>query len=115
MLRDVQIAPEFLFNYDKGGFTNDALDQVGGAKIKPADALAKNYVITYVDGEYTRQRTNFKPDLAIYGLPVNGYGENVAYYGDEVQLYHYGYYTDHENGSSVMRWSVMPAAGQVTG
>lgn len=68
-LRDVQIAPEFLFNYDKGGFTNHALDQVGGAKIKPADALAKNYVITYVDGEYTRQRTNFKPDLAIYGLP----------------------------------------------
>ena len=112
-LRDVQIAPEFLFNYDKGGFTNDALDQVGGAKIKPADALAKNYVITYVDGEYTRQRTNFKPDLAIYGLPVNGYGENVAYYGDEVQLYHYGYYTDHENGSSVMRWSVKPAAGFV--
>lgn len=110
-LRDVQIAPEFLFNYDKGGFTNDALDQVGGAKIKPADALAKNYVITYVDGEYTRQRTNFKPDLAIYGLPVNGNGENVAYYGDEVQLYHYGYYTDHENGSSVMKWSVKPAAG----
>ncbi len=112
-LRDVQIAPEFLFNYDKGGFTNHALDQVGGAKIKPADALAKNYVITYVDGEYTRQRTNFKPDLAIYGLPMNGNGENVAYYGDEVQLYHYGYYTDHENGSSVMRWSVMPAAGFV--
>ena len=112
-LRDVQIAPEFLFNYDKGGFTNHALDQVGGAKIKPADALAKNYVITYVDGEYTRQRTNFKPDLAIYGLPVNGNGENVAYYGDEVQLYHYGYYTDHENGSSVMRWSVMAAAGFV--
>lgn len=112
-LRDVQIAPEFLFNYDKGGFTNHALDQVGGAKIKPADALAKNYVITYVDGEYTRQRTNFKPDLAIYGLPVNGNGENVAYYGDEVQLYHYGYYTDHENGSSVMRWSVMSAAGFV--
>lgn len=112
-LRDVQIAPEFLFNYDKGGFTNHALDQVGGAKIKPADALAKNYVITYVDGEYTRQRTNFKPDLAIYGLPVNGNGENVAYYGDEVQLYHYGYYTDHENGSSVMRWSVMPAVGFV--
>ena len=25
----------------------------------------------------------------------------------------YGYYTDHENGSSVMRWSVMPAAGFV--
>lgn len=115
-LRDVQIAPEFLFNYDKGGFTNHALDQVGGAKIKPADALAKNYVITYVDGEYTRQRTNFKPDLAIYGLPVNGSGENVAYYGDEVQLYHYGYYTDHENGSSVMRWSVKKVSfeGEVT-
>lgn len=112
-LRDVQIAPEFLFNYDKGGFTNHALDQVGGAKIKPADALAKNYVITYVDGEYTRQRTDFKPDLAIYGLPMDGSGENVAYYGDEVQLYHYGYYTDHENGSSVMRWSVKPAAGFV--
>ena len=110
-LRDVQIAPEFLFNYDKGGFTNHALDQVGGAKIKPADALAKNYVITYVDGEYTRQRTNFKPDLAIYGLPMDGSGKNVAYYGDEVQLYHYGYYTDHENGSSVMKWSVKPAAG----
>lgn len=44
---------------------------------------------------------------------MNGNGENVAYYGDEVQLYHYGYYTDHENGSSVMRWSVMPAAGFV--
>lgn len=115
-LRDVQIAPEFLFNYDKGGFTNHALDQVGGAKIKPADALAKNYVITYVDGEYTRQRTNFKPDLAIYGLPVNGNGENVAYYGDEVQLYHYGYYTDHENGSSVMKWSVKKVSfeGEVT-
>ena len=115
-LRDVQIAPEFLFNYDKGGFTNHALDQVGGAKIKPADALAKNYVITYVDGEYTRQRTDFKPDLAIYGLPVNGNGENVAYYGDEVQLYHYGYYTDHENGSSVMKWSVKKVSfeGEVT-
>lgn len=115
-LRDVQIAPEFLFNYDKGGFTNHALDQVGGAKIKPADALAKNYVITYVDGEYTRQRTNFKPDLAIYGLPMDGSGKNVAYYGDEVQLYHYGYYTDHENGSSVMRWSVKKVSfeGEVT-
>ena len=115
-LRDVQIAPEFLFNYDKGGFTNHALDQVGGAKIKPADALAKNYVITYVDGEYTRQRTNFKPDLAIYGLPMDGSGKNVAYYGDEVQLYHYGCYAGHENGSSVMRWSVKKVSfeGEVT-
>ena len=102
-LRDVQIAPEFLYNPKDGksDYSNDSLDQVGGVAIQPIDALSKNYAITYENGQYTKQRTETNVDLAIHGLPQSSTGKNTVYYGDEIQLYPYGYYTTHANGSGI--------------
>ena len=112
-LRDVQIAPEFLYNPTggKSNYSNDSLDQVGGVAIQPIDALSKNYAITYENGQYTKQRTDANIDLAIHGLPQSSTGKNTVYYGDEIQLYPYGYYTTHANGSGILEWSVTTAAG----
>ncbi len=113
-LRDVQIAPEYLYNPTNGksNYNNDTLDQVGYVAIQPVDALSKNYAITYVDGQYTKQRDDASPDLAIHGLPQSGDRTvNRVYYGDEIQLYPYGYYTTHANGSGILEWSVTTAAG----
>lgn len=112
-LRDVQIAPEFLYNPTggKSNYSNDSLDQVGGVAIQPVDALSKNYAITYEKGQYTKQRTETNVDLAIHGLPQSSTGKNTVYYGDEIQLYPYGYYTTHANGSGILEWSVTTATG----
>lgn len=112
-LRDVQIAPEFLYNPTggKSNYSNDSLDQVGGVAIQPIDALSKNYAITYENGQYTKQRTETNIDLAIHGLPQSSTGKNTVYYGDEIQLYPYGYYTTHANGSGIFEWSVTTATG----
>lgn len=112
-LRDVQIAPEFLYNPTggKSNYSNDSLDQVGGVAIQPIDALSKNYAITYENGQYTKQRTDANIDLAIHGLPQSSTGKNTVYYGDEIQLYPYGYYTTHANGSGILEWSVTTATG----
>lgn len=113
-LRDVQIAPEFLYNPTggKSNYSNDSLDQVGGVAIQPIDALSKNYAITYENGQYTKQRDDASPDLAIHGLPQSGDRTvNRVYYGDEIQLYPYGYYTTHANGSGILEWSVTTATG----
>ena len=113
-LRDVQIAPEYLYNPTNGksNYNNDTLDQVGYVAIQPVDALSKNYAITYVDGQYTKQRDDASPDLAIHGLPQSGDRTvNRVYYGDEIQLYPYGYYTTHANGSGILEWSVTTATG----
>lgn len=112
-LRDVQIAPEFLYNPTggKSNYSNDSLDQVGGVAIQPIDALSKNYAITYENGQYTKQRTETNVDLAIHGLPQSSTGKNTVYYGDEIQLYPYGYYTTHANGSGIFEWSVTTATG----
>ena len=112
-LRDVQIAPEFLYNPTggKSNYSNDSLDQVGGVAIQPIDALSKNYAITYENGQYTKQRTETNVDLAIHGLPQSSTGKNTVYYGDEIQLYPYGYYTTHANGSGILEWSVTTATG----
>lgn len=111
-LRDVQIAPEYLYNptNDKSNYNNDTLDQVGYVAIQPIDALSKNYAITYEKGQYTKQRTDANIDLAIHGLPQSSTGKNTVYYGDEIQLYPYGYYTTHANGSGIFDWSVTTAA-----
>lgn len=110
--RDVQIAPEFLVNQDKGGFTNDLLDQVGSATVQPVDALAKNYTITYVNGEFTKQREDAQPTLAIHGVQDNNSADiTTVYYGDVIQLYPYGTYNRFNNGSSVFTWSVTGASG----
>lgn len=111
-LRDVQIAPEFLYNPTggKSNYSNDSLDQVGGVAIQPIDALSKNYAITYENGQYTKQRTDANIDLAIHGLPQSSTGKNTVYYGDEIQLYPYGYYTTHANGSGIFNWSVSAGA-----
>lgn len=111
-LRDVQIAPEFLYNPTggKSNYSNDSLDQVGGVAIQPIDALSKNYAITYENGQYTKQRTETNVDLDIHGLPQSSTGKNTVYYGDEIQLYPYGYYTTHANGSGIFDWSVTTAA-----
>ena len=110
-LRDVQIAPEFLYNPGNGGYTNDSLDQVGTITVRPVDALARNYNVTLIDGQYTKQRTEFSPDLAIHGLPQSGTGKTVVYYGDTIQLYPYGYYDKLSNGSSILKWSVKENTG----
>lgn len=111
-LRDVQIAPEFLYNPTggKSNYSNDSLDQVGGVAIQPIDALSKNYAITYENGQYTKQRTETNVDFAIHGLPQSSTGKNTVYYGDEIQLYPYGYYTTHANGSGIFNWSVSAGA-----
>lgn len=111
-LRDVQIAPEFLYNPTggKSNYSNDSLDQVGGVAIQPIDALSKNYAITYENGQYTKQRTETNIDFAIHGLPQSSTGKNTVYYGDEIQLYPYGYYTTHANGSGIFNWSVSAGA-----
>ena len=111
-LRDVQIAPEFLYNPTggKSNYSNDSLDQVGGVAIQPIDALSKNYAITYENGQYTKQRTDPSVKLDIHGLPQSSTGTNTVYYGDEIQLYPYGYYTTHANGSGIFNWSVSAGA-----
>ena len=118
-LRDVQIAPEFLYNPKDGksDYNNVVLDSVGYVAIQPIDALSKNYAITYEKGQYTKQRTETNVDLAIHGLPQSSTGTNAVYYGDVIQLYPYGYYTTHANGSGIFDWSVTTAAdfkGRVT-
>lgn len=108
-LRDVQIAPEFLYNPKDGksDYSNDSLDQVGGVAIQPIDALSKNYAITYENGQYTKQRTETNVYLAIHGLPQSGDRTvNRVYFGDVIQLYPYGYYTKLGNGSAILEWSV---------
>lgn len=108
-LRDVQIAPEYLYNPTNGksNYNNDTLDQVGYVAIQPVDALSKNYAITHVDGQYTKQRDDASPDLAIHGLPQSGDRTvNRVYFGDVIQLYPYGYYTKLGNGSAILEWSV---------
>lgn len=113
-LRDVQIAPEFLYN-PGNGYTNDSLDQVGMITVRPVDALARNYNVTPIDGQYTKQNTEANPNLAIHGLPQSGTGRTVVYYGDSIQLYPYGYYDKLSNGSSVLSWSATPDAAGFKG
>ncbi len=103
-LRDVQIAPEFVYNPGKG-YTNDSLDQVGGVTIQPIDALSKNYEIKYENGQFTKDGTS-APTLAIHGLPQSSTDKVTVYYGDVIQLYPYGNYTTHANNSSEITWSV---------
>ena len=107
-LRDVQIAPEFLYNATDGkaNYSNSTLDKVGTYPIQPIDALSKNYKIKYENGQFTNTRTESKPTLAIHGLPQNSTDEIKVYYGDVIQLYPYGYYTTHANGSSLLTWNV---------
>ena len=106
-LRDVQIAPEFLYNPTDGksNYSNDTLDQVGMVAVQPIDALSKNYELHYVDGQYTKQRDEANMDLDIHGLPENASDDEIlVYYGDEIQLYPYGYYVELANGSSLLKW-----------
>ena len=112
-LRDVQIAPEFLYNPKDGksDYNNVVLDSVGYVAIQPIDALSKNYAITYENGQYTKQRTDPSVKLDIHGLPQSSTGTNTVYYGDVIQLYPYGYYTTLGNGSGILEWSVTTAAG----
>ena len=106
-LRDVQIAPEFLYNPTDGksNYSNNTLDQVGMVAVQPIDALSKNYELHYVDGQYTKQRDEANMDLDIHGLPENASNNEIlVYYGDEIQLYPYGYYVELANGSSLLTW-----------
>ena len=113
-LRDVQIAPEFIYNPTNGkpNYSNATLDQVGRVAVQPIDALAKNYKLSYGDGEYVKSETESNPDLEILGLPQSGEkdanGKYVAkvYYGDEIQLYPYGNYAGWANGSSEFKWEI---------
>lgn len=117
-LRDVQIAPEFLYNPKDGksDYNNVVLDSVGYVAIQPIDALSKNYAISYVDGQYTKQRDGASPDLAIHGLPQSGDRTvNRVYFGDVIQLYPYGYYTTLGNGSGILEWSVVTTAAGFKG
>ena len=113
-LRDVQIAPEFIYNPTNGkpNYSNAALDQVGRVAVQPIDALSKNYKLSYGNGEYVKSETESNPDLEILGLPQSSVkdasGKKVVtvYYGDEIQLYPYGNYARWANNSSELTWSV---------
>lgn len=121
-LRDVQIQPEFIFNDLNGDgqpeYTNSALDQVGkNYPITVRNALARNYTVTYVAGSYAVNELDPKADLAIHGMIDNGTTtENIAYYGDEIQLYAYGNYKSNGDGtgvynpSSLLKWSLSAGA-----
>lgn len=120
-LRDVQIAPEFIYNPTNGkpNYSNATLDQVGRVAVQPIDALAKNYKLSYRDGEYVKSETESNPDLEILGLPQSGEKDGTGnkyvakvYYGDEIQLYPYGNYAGWANNSSELTWSIENA--QVT-
>lgn len=105
-LRDVQIQPELVFD---AGYTNDASDQVGNNySVTPVAALARNYAVSYVSGNISVTAVNPNPYLAIHGMIENGNGaENLAYYGDVIQLYAYGSQMGSViNNSSVLTWSV---------
>mgnify|MGYP004498574713 CR=1 FL=1 len=109
-LRDVQIQPELI---DKSNYSNDASDQVGNNyKIIAVAALARNYTVSYVDGNMSVTREDPKPYLEIRGMIKNGdNATNLAYYGDVIQLYAYGNQSktttgDVHNTSSILAWSV---------
>lgn len=109
-LRDVQIQPELI---DKSNYTNDASDQVGNNyKIIAVAALARNYTVSYVDGNMSVTREDPKPYLEIRGMIENSDGAtDLAYYGDVIQLYAYGNQIktttgDVHNTSSILAWSV---------
>lgn len=109
-LRDVQIQPELI---DKSNYSNDASDQVGNNyKIIAVAALARNYTVSYVDGNMSVTREDPKPYLEIRGMIENGDGAtDLAYYGDVIQLYAYGNQIktttgDVYNTSSILAWSV---------
>lgn len=114
-LRDVQIAPEFIYNPTNGkpNYSNATLDQVGKVAVEPIDALAKNYKLSYGDGEYVKSETESNPDLEILGLPQSGEKDGTGnkyvakvYYGDKVQLYPYGNYAAWANYSSEFKWEI---------
>lgn len=109
-LRDVQIQPELI---DKSNYSNDASDQVGNNyKIIAVAALARNYTVSYVDGNMSVTREDPKPYLEIRGMIKNGdNATDLAYYGDVIQLYAYGNQIktttgDVYNTSSILAWSV---------
>lgn len=116
-LRDVQIQPELI---DKSNYSNDASDQVGNNyKIIAVAALARNYTVSYVDGNMSVTREDPKPYLEIRGMIENGDGAtDLAYYGDVIQLYAYGNQsktTGVYNTSSILAWSVdKPALAAIT-
>ena len=118
-LRDVQIQPELI---DKSNYSNDASDQVGNNyKIIAVAALARNYTVSYVDGNMSVTREDPKPYLEIRGMIENSDGAtDLAYYGDVIQLYAYGNQIktttgDVYNTSSILAWSVdKPALADIT-
>ena len=107
-LRDVQIQPELIFN-ETDGYDNIAMDHVGNEyPIIAIAALARNYDVSYVNGNLSVTRDEPNPYLAIHGMIDNGTTtENIAYYGDVIQLYAYGSQSETGviNNSSVLTWS----------
>lgn len=117
-LRDVQIQPELI---DKSNYTNDASDQVGNNyKIIAVAALARNYTVSYVDGNMSVTSEDPKPYLEIRGMIKNGdNATDLAYYGDVIQLYAYGNQNktttgDVYNTSSVLTWEVTTGPATIT-
>lgn len=106
-LRDVQIQPELIFN-ETDGYDNIAMDHVGNEyPIIAIAALARNYDVSYVNGNLSVTRDEPNPYLAIHGMIDNGNGGDIAYYGDVIQLYAYGSQMGNViNNSSVLTWSV---------
>ena len=105
-LRDVQIQPELIFN-ETDGYDNIAMDHVGNEyPIIAIAALARNYDVSYVNGNLSVTRDEPNPYLAIHGMIDNGNGGDIAYYGDVIQLYAYGSQMGKViNNSSVLTWS----------
>ena len=113
-LRDVQVAPELVFNYDAGGFTNDLQSEFGEAKVQATNGLMRNYTVTYLDGVYKTTVSDPQEQLAIHGLPQNAdRTKNLVYYGDTIQLYAYGDRNKAAgitNTSSFIKWEITAGA-----
>ena len=110
-LRDVQIQPEMIFD----GYDNVDKTTNGNFPVTPVAALARNYKITYMPGQFTTTPTTAKPEFAIHGMidagnVPSGY-DGIAYFGDKIQLYAYGTRSNgKDNTSAVLTWSVDNAA-----
>lgn len=112
-LRDVQIQPEFIYDNHR----NFAEGHVGRYTVTPVSALARNYDVRYIEGEFAVTAEEANPALAIHGMIDNGSAEeNLVYFGDEIQLFAYGSQDEDRrviNNSSVLKWSVQKKAGFV--
>ena len=82
-LRDLIAMPTFRLG-ENSELSNDELSHVGYLTIHMSDVNARNYAVSYVDGEAAINNQAPWPALEIRGVP------GTIYYGDEFQAFLYG-------------------------